>query len=132
MTGQPQIVLAELWQRESAKGSTYYSGYLGGNRLPLFDAGMQDHATRPGEQVHVWRLVLQARNDAPRSERPTRNAERGAQTWKRSRHAVQGTRAAGEALFCEAGRDFAGAGESEPPQSSPRSREAVRDLGGRG
>jgi hypothetical protein len=92
MTGQPQIVLGELWQRESQAGRTYYSGYLGANRLLLFDAGMQDHPTRPGEQVHIWRLVLQPKDDqAPRSRsdqstRPPLPA-RGQRTWSRSRDA---------------------------------------------
>jgi hypothetical protein len=79
MTGQPQIVLAELWQRESQAGRTYYSGYLGNNRLLLFDAGMQPHPTRAGEEVHIWRLVLQPKDDQPRQSTtaPTRNAQRG-------------------------------------------------------
>jgi hypothetical protein len=69
MTGQ-QLKIAELWQRESAAGRTYYSGYLGQNRIMLFCAGERDHPKRPGERVHVWNLVLQPKDEqtAPRQQ----------------------------------------------------------------
>jgi hypothetical protein len=96
-----QIVLATLWQRESQKGATYFAGFLGSNKLLLFDAGMQDHPTKPGEQVHVWNLILQ-----PNEAAPTRNAERGQQTYHRARHADRSkAQQAGEAILRAFGRE---------------------------
>jgi hypothetical protein len=67
----PSVQLAEVWQRESASGKTYFSGYLGAARVLLFDAGERDHPTKPGERIHVWRLVLQqAEPRKPREPAP--------------------------------------------------------------
>jgi hypothetical protein len=56
-----KLKLAELWQRESREGRTYYTGYMGGVRLVMLDAGEQPHPTREGETVRVWNLLAQER-----------------------------------------------------------------------
>ena len=63
MTGQPRMVkLCDLWQRKSAKGATYFSGFMGDCQVLLFDGGRQPHPTRPDEQIHVWKLFVQERS----------------------------------------------------------------------
>jgi hypothetical protein len=57
----PSIVLAELWERQSAKGNQYFSGYWGGLQVALLKDGERPHPTRPDETVVVWRLVAQER-----------------------------------------------------------------------
>ncbi len=66
MTENRMVKLAELWERTSARGSRYFSGYLGACSLVMFDTGEQPHPTRPGETVHVWKLMLQERDPARR------------------------------------------------------------------
>ena len=40
MSGDARMVkLAELWERTSAKGTRYFSGFMGGCQVLLFDAG---------------------------------------------------------------------------------------------
>jgi acyl dehydratase len=63
---KPMVKLAELWERQSAAGRRYFSGFLGGAQLLLFDNGEHPHPTRPGETVHVWRLMLQERDPSRR------------------------------------------------------------------
>jgi hypothetical protein len=41
----------------------------------MFDAGERDHPTRPGEKVHVWRLMVAERDQARRASRQA--AEQG-------------------------------------------------------
>ena len=60
------VKLAELWERISAKGTRYFSGYLGDTQILMFDAGEKPHPTRPGERVHAWRLMVQERDPARR------------------------------------------------------------------
>jgi hypothetical protein len=72
------VKLAELWERVSAKGTRYFAGFLGDCQELLFDAGEKEHPTRPGERVHVWRLMVHGRD-------PLR---RRSQTWDRSRDAT--------------------------------------------
>jgi hypothetical protein len=57
----PSIVLAELWERQSANGNQYFTGFMGNVSLALLRAGEQPHPTRPDETVVVWRLVAQER-----------------------------------------------------------------------
>jgi hypothetical protein len=57
----PSIVLAELWERQSAKGNQYFSGYWGGLQVALLKDGERPHPTRPEETITVWRLVAQER-----------------------------------------------------------------------
>jgi len=68
----PKVLLAELWQRKSAKGSTYFSGFLGASQLLLFKVGERPHPTRPDETVIVWRLLVQEREERPPGERGDR------------------------------------------------------------
>jgi hypothetical protein len=63
------VKLAEMWQRRSAKGTVYFSGFLGQCSLVMFDGGRQPHPTRPEETVHVWRLFIQER-DPDRRPKP--------------------------------------------------------------
>ena len=77
MTGDaPRMVkLTELWERTSAKGTRYYSGFLGSAQLLLFRDGERDHPTRPGEKVVVWKLLAQERDP---NRRPKPAPEGGA------------------------------------------------------
>src|SRR3954453_15796786 len=69
MSDAPRMVrLAELWERTSAKGSRYFSGFLGDAQVLLFDAGEKPHPTRPEETVHVWRLMVQERDPSRRPQ----------------------------------------------------------------
>lgn len=68
MTDQRMVRICDLWQRKSAKGSTYFSGYAGPVQYLLFDGGRQPHPTRVGEEVHVWRLLVQERDPARRPQ----------------------------------------------------------------
>jgi hypothetical protein len=53
MSDQPRMVkLADLWQRKSAKGMTYFSGFMGDTQLLLFKDGDRPHPTRPGRDDH--------------------------------------------------------------------------------
>jgi hypothetical protein len=128
---KPMVLLTTVWERTSAQGNRYFSGFLGNSQLLMFDDGEQPHPTREGETVHVWKVLLQERDHAPRQ---TRNAERGQQQWDRSRDRQRHAEctkagAAGEAVLREAGRDP----RPEPPGDFyDDSREAVADLEGRG
>jgi hypothetical protein len=72
MSDQRMVKLCEMWERTSAKGTRYYSGFMGDCQLLLFDGGEKPHPTRPGETVRFWRLMLQekdpARRPPPRDE----------------------------------------------------------------
>jgi hypothetical protein len=124
---KPMVKLTELWERTSAAGNRYFTGFLGTSQVLLFDAGEQPHPTRPDETVHVWNLLVQERDQAPRPS--TRNAERGQRTWDRSRdrerHATRSrAQAAGEAMLAQAGRT--------PEPFHDDTDLAVADLQGRG
>ena len=60
------VKIAEMWERTSAKGTRYFSGFLGDAQLLLFNAGERDHPTRPGERVRVWPLMIQERDPSRR------------------------------------------------------------------
>src|SRR6478672_3223449 len=62
------VKLAELWERTSARGTCYFSGFLGDAQVLLFDGGEKPHPTKPGETVHVWRLMVQERDPARRPQ----------------------------------------------------------------
>src|SRR3954449_5398898 len=75
MNGEPRMVkLAELWERTSARGTHYFSGFLGDAQILLFDVGERPHPTRPDETVHVWRLMVQERDPARRPGTNSRNS----------------------------------------------------------
>src|SRR3954454_12927140 len=79
MNGEPRMVrLAELWERTSARGTRYFSGFMGDAQVLLFDGGEREHPTKPGETVHVWRLMVQERDPArrPQARRPEAEQER--------------------------------------------------------
>jgi hypothetical protein len=85
MTGQARMVkIADMWQRRSAKGITYFSGFMGDVQLLLFKEGKEPHPTRPDEEVIVWKLLIQERDPARRPKRqerpPAHQAERGIAT----------------------------------------------------
>jgi acyl dehydratase len=79
---KPMVQLTTVWERTSAAGKRYFSGFLGNSQLLIFDDGEHPHPTKPGETVHVWKVLLQERDQAP-LPKPTR----GEQTWHRARHA---------------------------------------------
>ena len=60
------VKITDMWERISAKGAKYYSGYAGPVQYLMFDGGEQPHPTRPEETVHVWRLLVQERDPAKR------------------------------------------------------------------
>src|SRR3954451_7644693 len=62
------VKLAELWERTSAKGTRYFSGFLGDTQVLLFDGGEKPQPTKPDETVHVWRLMVQERDPARRPQ----------------------------------------------------------------
>src|SRR3982750_1222563 len=64
------VKLAELWERASAKGTRYFSGFMGDAQVLLFDGGERPHPTRPGETVHVWRLMVQERGGRRTADPP--------------------------------------------------------------
>jgi len=57
---KPMVKLTELWERTSANGNTYFSGYLGAAQVLLFREGSKPHPKRPDEEVVVWNLLIQA------------------------------------------------------------------------
>jgi hypothetical protein len=75
MTGMPRMVkLADMWQRKSAKGTIYFSGYMGDCKILLFKEGKRQHPTKPDEEIIVWKLLVQERDPARRPQ--TRQPER--------------------------------------------------------
>ena len=69
MSDQRMVRLATLWQRKSAKGAVYFSGFMGDCQVLMFDGGRQPHPKRPDEEIHVWKLFVQER-DATRRPKP--------------------------------------------------------------
>jgi hypothetical protein len=63
------VTLCELWERQSAKGNQYFSGFLGGLSLALLRDGEREHPTRPGQTVMVWKLVAQERQPRPAAQK---------------------------------------------------------------
>ncbi len=83
MSEQPRMVrLCDLWQRKSAKGATYFSGFMGDCQVLQFKDGVKPHPTRPDEQVIVWKLLVQER-DPSRRPKP-----RGQGAWDAARAAT--------------------------------------------
>ena len=68
MSDARMVKLAELWERTSARGTRYFSGFMGDAQVLLFDGGERPHPTRPDETVHVWRLMVQERDPARRPQ----------------------------------------------------------------
>jgi hypothetical protein len=79
MTGQARMVkLAELWKRKTAKGTVYFSGYVGDCQLLMFRG---NELTRPNsEVVRTWRLFVQERDPA---RRPQPKSEQRAEAGQR-------------------------------------------------
>ena len=67
---KPSILLAELWERQSAKGNQYFSGYWGNLSVALLRDGERPHPTRPDEVITVWRLVASERQPRPAAQKP--------------------------------------------------------------
>jgi hypothetical protein len=95
---KPSLVLAELWERRSAKGNAYFSGFMGNVSLALLRDGERPHPTRPDEVVTVWRLVAQERQPKAAARPPGRDEaaaaatgppERGARPGAAQRHQRQ-------------------------------------------
>jgi hypothetical protein len=113
-TGDARMVkLAELWERTSARGTRYFSGFMGDAQVLLFDGGEKPHPTKPDETVHVWRLMVQERDPARRQQSrgdpPAKSAAqpqergqgwRGPSQYRRPANGAQrGPEAAGEAFY---------------------------------
>jgi hypothetical protein len=62
------VKLADMWQRRSAKGVVYFSGFAGDVQYLLFKEGKKPHPTRPDEEVIVWKLLVQERDTARRPQ----------------------------------------------------------------
>jgi hypothetical protein len=76
------VKLATLWERTSAKGRQYYSGFMGDAQLLMF---VGKEVTRDnGEVVQTWKLFAQERDLERRPRRkeqpPAHDAERGVST----------------------------------------------------
>ena len=73
MTGSRMVKLAELWQRRSAKGTTYFSGFLGDVQILMFADG---EITRPsGEVVRTWKLLIQEPDPNRRPQQSQKRAQ---------------------------------------------------------
>jgi hypothetical protein len=59
MSAPRMVSLCKVWERTSAKGTRYFSGFLGSAQLLIFEDGQKPHPTRPGEVVTVWNVLLQ-------------------------------------------------------------------------
>jgi hypothetical protein len=70
------VKLADLWQRKSAKGTVYFSGFMGDCQLLLFKEGEKPHPTKPDETVIVWKLLVQERDPARRPQQRARLGRR--------------------------------------------------------
>ena len=66
MTAPRMVKLCELWERTSAKGTRYFSGYLGSATVLVFAKGERPHPTRPDETVTVWDVLVQEKDPARR------------------------------------------------------------------
>jgi hypothetical protein len=66
------VRLMELWERTSAKGTRYFSGFLGDAQVLMFSAG--EHPDRPG--VMLWRLFVQEKDPARRQQARSEPARR--------------------------------------------------------
>lgn len=92
----PQVKLAELREYRSARGSTYFAGYMGRTRLVL----LQDHdAPITGAEVGRWRLLVE--EAPPREEAasaPARPARPPRPARRRPAAAKPSDRAAGDLL----------------------------------
>jgi hypothetical protein len=107
--GPPRMVkLAEMWQRKSAKGSVYFSGFMGDCQVLLFREGKKPHPTRPDEEVIVWKLLVQERDPERRPSQRRDQPTRGQSTWDASRDRDQPSAPAVEV--------FAPAREPDPGQ----------------
>ena len=69
---QPSVTIAELWERTSQAGRTYFAAYLGRCRIALLAAGEREHK---GETVKVWNLVLA--EQPPQAKLRAAGSERG-------------------------------------------------------
>jgi hypothetical protein len=74
MSDNRMVKIAELWQRKSAKGATYFSGFMGDCQVLLFKDGKKPHPTRPYEEVIVWKLLIQERDPERRLQQRPRSA----------------------------------------------------------
>src|SRR5689334_17380630 len=83
------VKLAELWERTSARGTRYFSGFMGDAQVLLFDGGEKPHPTRAGETVHVWRLMVQERDPARRPERRPQSPDPGDRAAKHDARPVE-------------------------------------------
>jgi hypothetical protein len=114
------ILLTEMWERTSSKNKRYFAGYLAKAKVVMFEDG--PHPDRPG--VTVWKLFVTENEQQPP---PTRNAERGNQSWHKARHVDRGkAQAAGAALLQAAGRNQVA--QTAPPELLDDSKRAIRDL----
>ncbi len=70
------VKLAELWERTSARGTHYFSVFMGDAQLLMFEAGEREHPNTPGETVRLWRVFVQERDPARRPPSRSRRRER--------------------------------------------------------
>ena len=54
------VKLADLWERTSARGTRYFSGFMGDVQLLMFQGTEVIRET--GEIVQTWRLLVQERD----------------------------------------------------------------------
>jgi len=78
MTDNRMVKRAELWQRKNAKGTVYFSGFMGACQVLMFKDGEKPHPTRPDETVIVWRLFVQEARPERRPPAKQPQGQRGA------------------------------------------------------
>ena len=90
------VKLADLWQRKSAKGTVYFSGFMGDCQILLFKEGKTPHPTRPDEEVIVWKLLVQERDQSRRPQARQSGAAPSASPGRALLEAAPRTRDRGE------------------------------------
>lgn len=60
------VKVCSVWERTSARGSRYLSGFWGDCQVVGFFKGEKQHPTRPDETVLVWEIFLQEKDPARR------------------------------------------------------------------
>ena len=58
---EPTVTWPSCGSAPAPAGAATSRASWAARQVLLFDAGEREHPTRPGETVHVWRLVLQER-----------------------------------------------------------------------
>jgi hypothetical protein len=69
----PKVKLTALWQRRSAKGKTYFSGFLGAARIIVLK---DEQAEVPDGVDGIWTVFVQEKLEQERSGEPQQRRRR--------------------------------------------------------